>query len=102
MKAMMKRIKMQHSGAMDVYLPDIFAAEATITTKNGSVYKKLTEHAKGDVENPMTDEEFKVKFVAFAELCIRDRMLIEKIWDTIMNMENVTISDLTTLLRPCA
>ncbi len=92
------KVEMVHTGEMDVYLPDIFAATATICTKDGRELKELTKFSKGDPENPMSKKEIKEKFMTLSEMTI-SKNKARKIYDTIMNIENLaTIKDLTKLL----
>ena len=91
------KIKMVHTGEMDQYLPDIFAATATIITKDGREYKELTKFSKGDPENPMTNKEIKDKFMALCQMTVSSNKA-RRIYDTIMNVDHLsTIKDLTKL-----
>jgi len=93
-----KRVEMIHTGAMDIYLPSIFAAEAEIHTKNGKVFKQLTKFSKGDPENPMTPDEIKDKFMSLSQMTVSAERARE-IYDMIMNIENLaSIKELTKLL----
>jgi len=92
-----RKIEMVHTGSMDQYLPSIFAAEVTITTKDGGEYKTLTKYSKGDPENPMTTEELRSKFMSLCELTITADSA-RKIYETIMNVDKLpAITDLTRL-----
>ena len=92
-----KKVEMIHTGAMDVYLPSIFAAEAEVHTKDGGVFKQLTKFSKGDPENPMTAQEIKDKFMSLCQMTI-SAARAQEIYDTIMNIENLSsIKDLTVL-----
>jgi 2-methylcitrate dehydratase PrpD len=91
------KIEMVHTGEMDQYLPDIFAALVTIHTKDGRELKQLTKFSKGDPENPMTTKEIKDKFMALSQMTISANRA-RKIYDAIMDLENFsTIKDLTKL-----
>jgi 2-methylcitrate dehydratase PrpD len=91
------KIEMVHTGDMDVYLPDKFAATAEIFTKDGKSYKALTTDPKGDVLNPMTVEEIKAKYMDLATMSISEDRAKE-IYDTVMRLETLTdIHELTRL-----
>jgi len=88
---------MVHTGEMDQYLPDIFAASVTIHTEDGRELNHLTKFSKGDPENPMTTKEIKDKFMALSQMTISANRA-RKIYDAIMDLENLsTIKDLTKL-----
>jgi 2-methylcitrate dehydratase PrpD len=90
-------IEMVHTGEMDQYLPEIFAATAAIHTKDGREFKELTKFSKGDPENPMSKKEIKDKFMALAQMTVSANKA-RKIYDTIMNVDHLsTIKDLTKL-----
>ena len=90
-----KKIEMVHTGAMDEYLPDIFAAEAAIHTKNGKVFKTLTKFSKGDPENPMTTGELKDKFMSLCQMTVSaDRA--GEIYAAIMELDKLpSVKDMT-------
>lgn len=97
-KAMMQRVEMEHSGALDKYLPYIFASTVEITTKDGRSFKDLTTYTKGDPENPMSPEELKNKFFSLACRTV-SREKAQELYDAVMNLENISIRDLTALLH---
>jgi 2-methylcitrate dehydratase PrpD len=92
-----KKVEMIHTGEMDQYLPDAFAASVSIHTKEGCKFTQLTKYSKGDPENPMTKKEIKDKFMSLSQMTISAEKA-GKIYDTIMNIDNLsTIKDLTKL-----
>ena len=92
-----KKIEMVHTGEMDQYLPSIFAADVTIRMKDGGEFKRLTKFSKGDPENPMSIKEIKDKFISLCQMTI-SADTAQKIYDTIMDIDNITsIKDLTKL-----
>jgi 2-methylcitrate dehydratase PrpD len=92
------KVEMVHTGDMDQYLPDIFAASVTIRTKDGGEYAHLTKFSKGDPENPMTKKEIKDKFMALSQMTVSANKA-RKIYDTIMDIDHLaTIKDFTRLL----
>ena len=97
-KAMMQRVEMDHTGALDVYLPYIFAAKVAITVKSGEVYEHLTTYTKGDPECPMTPKELKDKFFSLACRNISHEKA-ESIYNAIMDLENISVRNLTALLK---
>ncbi len=92
-----RKVEMIHSGEMDRYLPDIIAASAEIHTKDGRVFKEFTKFAKGDPENPMTDEECRDKFMALATMSVNEKRAWE-IYDTVMKLDKLgDVHELTRL-----
>jgi 2-methylcitrate dehydratase PrpD len=92
-----RRVEMVHTGAMDEYLPSIFAADVTIHHSDGRALRKLTKFSKGDPENPMSTEELWGKFLSLCTLTISADEA-EKIYDTILDIDNLpSIKDLTGL-----
>lgn len=97
-RAMMEKVKIVHTGKMDAYLPEFFAARATICTKDGSKFSGFVQHTKGDPENPMTWEELEAKFTTLAKLSIQSADKIKAIVYTVNNLEKLDIADLCQLL----
>lgn len=97
-KAMMQRVEMDHSGALDKYLPYIFAATVTIETKDGRKFEGVTTYTKGDPENPMSPDEVKTKFFSLACRTVT-REKAQKLYDAVMNLENISVRELTGLLH---
>lgn len=97
-KAMMNRVEMEHTGAMDKYLPYVFASAVVIETKDGQKYEDLTTYTKGDPENPMSSEELKHKFFSLACRSI-SKEKAEQIYAASMDLENISIRHLTALLH---
>lgn len=97
-KAMMNRVEMEHTGAMDKYLPYVFASAVVIETKDGQKYEDLTTYTKGDPENPMSSEELKHKFFSLACRSI-SKEKAEQIYAAAMDLENISIRHLTALLH---
>lgn len=92
------KVEMVHTGEMDQYLPDYFAATSEIHTKDGKVYKDICKCPKGDPENPLTDEEVRTKFMSLATLCINEKRAAE-IYETAMNIDKLSdIHELTRLI----
>ncbi|MDR0491327.1 MAG: MmgE/PrpD family protein, partial [Oscillospiraceae bacterium] len=93
-----KKVEMVHTGAMDEFLPDIFAADVCIQTKDGRALSQLTKFSKGDPENPMTAQEIKDKYMALATMTVSADRAIE-IYDTVMKIDSIqNIKELTKLL----
>lgn len=97
-KAMMNRVEMEHTGAMDKYLPYVFASAVVIETKDGQKYEDLTTYTKGDPENPMSSEELKNKFFSLACRSI-SKEKADQIYAASMDLENISIRHLTALLH---
>ena len=93
----MQKVKMVHTGAMDQYLPDIFASSVSIYTRDGREFTHLTKYSKGDPKNPMTREEIKNKFMSLAQMAISANKA-NHIYEVIMEIDNLsTIKKLTKL-----
>ena len=91
------KVEMVHTGDMDAYLPDIFAASVTIRMKDGKEYTELTKFSKGDPENPMSKKEIKDKYMALSQMTVSTNKA-RRIYDTIMDLDHLsTIKDLTKL-----
>ena len=97
-RAMMEKVNIVHTGKMDHYLPQFFAAEATIHLKDGTVYTSFVKHTKGDPENPMTWEEIEEKFVTLAKLTISSEERIRKIVECVNKLDKMNVADLCQLL----
>ncbi|MBO5638602.1 MAG: MmgE/PrpD family protein [Oscillospiraceae bacterium] len=97
-KAMMNRVEMEHTGKLDKYLPYIFASTVAIETKDGKKYEDLTTYTKGDPENPMSPEELKNKFFSLACRTV-SKEKAQELYDAVMNLENISVRDLTALLH---
>lgn len=97
-REMMKKVKMVHSEKMDSYLPEAFAAEAVIQLKDGRVFDQIIKYSKGDPQNPLTSQEVEDKFTTLAKLNINSKEKIQKIIDTVNNLENLNIANLSELL----
>lgn len=73
-------------------------AIVTIKLKNGEVFKKRVDYAKGTIKNPMKIKELEDKFEGLAAMVISSGR-IEKIIQTVMGLEEVNdISSLASLL----
>lgn len=97
-RGMMKKVKIAHTSKMDEFLPEAFGAEATIQLKDGRKFSKVVKYSKGDPENPLTVAELEDKFVILAKLSINSKERIQKIIETVNNLENLNITDLSELL----
>ena len=73
-------------------------AIVTIKLKNGEVYKKRVDYAKGTINNPLTLEELKDKFRGLTNPVLSSERT-EKIIETLMTLEEIeNISRLLSLL----
>ncbi|MCL2391385.1 MAG: MmgE/PrpD family protein [Oscillospiraceae bacterium] len=90
-----KKIDMIHTGEMDKYLPDIFAADVKIFANDGRTFSRMTKFSKGDPENPMSAVEIKEKFMSLCQMTIAADTA-SKVYDAIMQMDKLdSIRDLT-------
>ena len=74
-------------------------ASARIKTKSGASIEWNIDHAKGTVQNPMSDKDIESKFIQNANSCItldKTKRIIEMVW----NLEK--LKDINQLTRECA
>jgi len=75
-------------------------ASVQIRAKDGNVYERTVQFAKGTIQNPMTGDELKNKFKELAETVL-SRKKVEEIVSTVGKLEKIDdLSTLTTLLVP--
>ncbi|MFC1965203.1 MmgE/PrpD family protein, partial [Chloroflexota bacterium] len=78
--------------------PEKSVAKLAVKVKE-KVYERQTEYARGDPQNPMTQEELETKFSNMAKLIVGDKQA-EKIIDIVNHLEE--LSDLKELTREFA
>ena len=74
-------------------------ASARITTKSGASFDMNIEHAKGTIQNPMSDKDLESKFIQNARTCISNDKT-KRILDLVWNLEKLT--DINQLTRVCS
>jgi len=74
-------------------------ATARITTKSGASFDMNIEHAKGTIQNPMSDKDIESKFIQNARACISNDKT-KRILDLVWNLDKLT--DINQLTRICS
>lgn len=78
--------------------PDKFPAHVVVTLKNGSKLEATHYYPKGDPDNPLTPEELENKFRKNASGFL-SASEVNQLLDQINHLEDLNVSDITTLLR---
>jgi len=82
LKSLIKKINVVPDSKIDALFPKIKRARVTIITKSGQRYTAQTDVAKGDPEDPLTDDEIVAKFCANVEGLLTDKRIDEIIEST--------------------
>jgi aconitate decarboxylase len=64
------------------------AAYVSVGFSNGQTLEKHIEHAKGSIENPLTDDELKTKFMEQVSLAIGDKRA-QAAYDAFLSVQNM-------------
>ena len=96
-QALAQKIKVIVNPKRDERYPKERSAQVTIKTKDHS-YEQEMLFPKGEPESPLSDEEFVRKFTQNA-LVRYSEAEIEKIKDSVMNLENIKVRQMTEHLR---
>lgn len=78
--------------------PDKFPAHVVVTLKNGTKLEATHYYPKGDPDNPLTPEELENKFRKNASGFL-SASEVDQLLDQINHLENLNVSDITSLLR---
>lgn len=97
-RQLLPRITVIADKEIDNLFPDVKRARVIITLNDGSSYETQTDIAKGDPQNPLTDDELVAKFKANAADLL-DEHKIDLIVEKTFNLESVVdIKDYMHLL----
>ena len=66
---MARKVVIRENAAFSAQLPQRRIAEVTLITKDGQSVSSRVDYAKGDPENPMSDEEILAKFTELMAWC---------------------------------
>lgn len=77
-----RKINVKADEKLSVAFPDIQAAIVTIKTKDGEITARV-DFPKGEPENPLTDEEFKIRYDGLMEYAGIDLDISETVFDTV-------------------
>ena len=80
---LLPKIKVVANPEIDALFPKVKRAIVTITTEDGKSYRKQEDHAKGEPERPLSDEELLVKFRANSQGVLSERKQEELIRATL-------------------
>jgi 2-methylcitrate dehydratase len=92
-----RRVKVVANPEIDALFPKVKRARVTITTVTGQQYTAQTDVAKGDPEDPLTDDEIVAKFQANAEEYISEQRIDEIIHATWRFESLESVSDFMAL-----
>jgi len=95
---LLPKIKVVANPKIDALFPKVKRAIVTITTNDGRSYRKQEDHAKGEPERPLSDEELLAKFRANAQDSIPERQQEELIQATLALEKFSNIRDYMPLL----
>lgn len=95
---LIKKVRFAHPPGMGYTTADSLRGrvEVVVRLKNGTEFSRLTERAKGDPENPLTQKEMESKFLDCAQLVL-SRQDAKLCWDEVSTLER--IDDIATLMR---
>lgn len=98
LRGLTKKIKVVANPEIDALFPKTKRARVTITTASGQQYTAQTDVAKGDPEDPLTDDEIVAKFHANAEERMTKQHMDEIIQATWRFESLKSVSDYMALL----
>jgi 2-methylcitrate dehydratase len=93
LRNLMKKITVRPNSEIDAMFPKVKRAKITITMTNGQQYSTQSDVAKGDPEDPLTDEEIIAKFKANSKSILshqRAEEIIEATWE-LDSLSNVSV-----------
>ena len=82
--ALTKKIKVESDPELSSIFPRIQAAVVTIKTRNGEFTDRV-DFPKGEPENPLTDEEFRIRYDGLMEYAGVDSAVSSAVFDTVYN-----------------
>jgi 2-methylcitrate dehydratase PrpD len=77
------KVKMEMDPEAEKRFPTDYVAKVDMKTKDGKIHSATTYHAKGTVENPLSDEELMVKFRNLTEKTLspeKAERVMEMVW----------------------
>ena len=82
--ALTKKIKVEADTELSAAFPGIQAAVVTIKTNDGE-FSDRVDFPKGEPENPLTDEEFRIRYDGLMEYAGVDPAVSSDVFDTVRN-----------------
>ena len=96
--SLMKKVKVIHKSELDQHFPRYWPSEVKIRMTDGRIFEERVMVAKGDPENPLTDEELKEKLQTTSGWAFSSGQL-DAIASTVLDVDKLTkMRDLTELL----
>ncbi len=86
-RELLTKIKVKADPAIDALFPHMKRARVVITTYDGGTYERQTDIAKGDPQDPLSDQELFHKFKENAGHVFREAR-IQEIIDTTLSLES--------------
>jgi 2-methylcitrate dehydratase PrpD len=86
--SLMKRIKVYSEAELTSLVPNKRAAIVEVYTKNGRKLTKRVDYPKGEPENPLSDDELKVKFTDLMKFANKSKEKSDKLIDVVFGLEN--------------
>lgn len=80
--ALTKKIHVKADGALSAAFPAKQAAIVTIHTRDGN-YTDRVDYPKGEPENPLTDEEFRIRYHGLMEYAGISNVISSTVYDTV-------------------
>jgi len=97
-KALMRKIKVKGAPELNLLYPEKFPAKVEVTTEKGRKFLEGEYYPKGSYKNPLTEQEFRAKFLNLATMTFPERQS-QKIMETVYRFDELkVISELTSLL----
>ena len=87
-RSFLPKIRVVADPEIDALFPKVKRAIVTITTTDGRKFEKTEDHAKGQAERPLTDDELIAKFKANAGAVFEEDRL-NKIIDATVNLDEI-------------
>ena len=91
-----KKVHVYSDEELSALFPSIQTAIVTIKTKKGE-YSKRVDFPKGEPENPLTDSEFKDRYIELMRYAHIDEAVVENVYDMVYQ-QNVKVEDLIRYL----
>jgi len=57
------KVRLRSDPEVDRFLPGIYAAKVEVDTRSGKTFQTFVKYPRGDLENPLTDDELRDKFM---------------------------------------
>ena len=85
---LLKKSELTVDEGLEKKFPLGYASIVEVTTKDGQTFSELTEHCKGDPENPVSFDEMKDRFFAMTKGAISQKNQ-DRVFDLVRNLEKI-------------